>query len=449
LWVGASVSLVGDGMTFVALTWLVLGRPGGTGRLGLLAVLYTAPVLVGGLLVGPLLDRFDKRVVLVADSVVRGAAVASVPVAAALGGVPGWLPFAVAAVYGLLKMVPLAGFPAAIPDLVPPDRLDAANALESLSFGVAGIIGPALAGLLLTAVAPATVLALDAASYLVFALSAATIRQSLPPAAPDAPSAPDVRPPAGDDVPVVRRGGVGVVWRDRVLLVSTVAFMAFNVAEGMLLVVGPWLARTRLVGGARDLGLLLAALSAGELVGAAVAGAWHPRIGRLRAIAAVQVVAAAGFLGVLAVPGVPVMAAGYLVVGLFSAPMTVWAQSVRMRRVPAAARGRVFALLRTLMQATPPIGAALVTPLLQPGRLAPAALLMAALAGLPAVALLPVHRLTGPPSTPDPPTTPAAPSVTTGPSVETGATGPSAAAGLARAVESGEDGEDGREAVRR
>jgi hypothetical protein len=64
---------------------------------------------LGGLAVGPLLDRFDKRAVLIADSLFRATAVATIPITAAAGGVPGWLPFAVAGVYGLLKMVPLVG----------------------------------------------------------------------------------------------------------------------------------------------------------------------------------------------------------------------------------------------------------------------------------------------------------------------------------------------------
>jgi predicted MFS family arabinose efflux permease len=45
--------------------------------------------------------------------------------------------------------------------------------------------------------------------------------------------------------------------------------------------------------------------------------------------------------------------------GLFSAPMTVWAQSLRMRLTPPQLRGHVFALLRTTMQAAPPAGGAI------------------------------------------------------------------------------------------
>src|SRR5262245_55809916 len=195
-------------MTFVALSWLVLAQPDGTARLGLFGVCYTAPVVVGGVLVGPLLDRFDKRVVLVADCLLRAVAVASVPVTAVFGGTPGWLPFVVAAVYGALKMVPLAGVPAAIPQLIGEADLETANALESMSFSVASVLGPAAAGLLTGVAGPAAVLAADAVSFLVFAVAAASVREPLPPAGRGS-----VRP------------SLAGVLRDRVIVATTVAFM--------------------------------------------------------------------------------------------------------------------------------------------------------------------------------------------------------------------------------
>ncbi|MFI9558324.1 MFS transporter [Nonomuraea endophytica] len=449
LWLGSSLSLVGDGMTFVALTWLVLAREGGAGQLGLLAVCYTLPVFAGGLMAGPVLDRFDKRHVLAVDSVVRGLAVASVPLASVLGGVPEPLPYVVAAVYGLFKMIPLAGFPAAIPDLVEPRDRDVANALESVSFSVAGVAGPALAGFLIGTIGSELVLAFDALSYAVFAITALTVRRPLTPspAHPTAPPPEHPSPPPPDHpgipthrsqdhpddpspmpptTPVVRvepdnpvspvspvspatpatplsqatparsatclpgRHGkkLRFLFRDRVLVVTTLAFMAFNVAEGMLLVAAPWLAKTQLTGGAQTLGALLSALAVGELLGAAAAGTRSPGRHPLRAIATVQLLAATGFLAVLATPNTWAVAVGFLVIGLFSAPMTVWAQSLRMARIPAPMRGRGFALLRTLMQATPPLGAAAVTPLLSTGRLGGAALTMLVIAAGPVVALV-------------------------------------------------------------
>ncbi|MFI7708163.1 MFS transporter [Nonomuraea sp. NPDC049480] len=370
LWMGASVSVMGDSMTYIALSWLVLGQQNGTAKLGALAVCYTAPVLVGGLAAGPVLDRFDKRTVLIADSVLRGLAVASIPVAAAAGAVPEWLPFLVAAVYGLLKMIPMAAVPASIPDLVTPGQRDAANALESLSYSVSGIIGFTVSAPLLTTMGPVTLLALDASTYACFAITLTRVRT---------PLRPHPRP-AVKGIPV---------FRDRVLIGTTLAFMAFNIAEGaMTMVMAPWLAKERLPGDGATLSLLMAALSVGEVLGGFAAGAWRPRIGRLTAIAVVELVAAAGILALLGAPGwIPVTAA-FLIMGTFSAPMTVWAQSLRMERVPPSQRGRVFSVFRTMMQATPPIGAALITPLLVKGDLTGAVVLMTSLAAVPALALL-------------------------------------------------------------
>lgn len=382
LWTGATISTLGDGMTFVALSWLVLSRPDGTAQLGLLGICYTAPVLLGGLAVGPLLDRFDKRTVFVADSLLRAAAVASIPLTAALDATPTWLPFVVAAIYGSLKMVPLAGFPAAIPQLVDEADLDPANALESLSFSLASVIGPAAAGLLITQIGAANVLLVDSASFLVFALAAASVRRPLTPSATAAAVG-----GAHTDATAARLRSLSSLARDRVIVATTIAFMAFNIAEGMLMVTGPWLANNHLPGGAAALGALLSAMAAGEIVGAAFAGHHQPR-SRVRAIGVIQAAAAVAFLALLATPRQLLVGVGFFALGLLSAPMTVWAQSLRMRRIPPALHGRAFATLRTLMQATPPLGSALVTPLLIRDQLAIAAIAMTIIAGLPSLYLI-------------------------------------------------------------
>src|SRR5512134_2951544 len=100
LWTGATVSALGDGMSFVALVWLVLERGGDPGTVGWLAAAYTAPVIVGGLAAGLVLDRFDRRRVLAVDYLVRGLAIASVPIVELLGTLSTAHLFVVAAVYG-------------------------------------------------------------------------------------------------------------------------------------------------------------------------------------------------------------------------------------------------------------------------------------------------------------------------------------------------------------
>ena len=373
LFIGATASSLGDGMSLVALAWLVVVRPQGAAQLGLLTVCYTAPVFVGGWLAGVLLDRFDKRYVIAADCVVRGVAFASIPLTQITSNSPDWLVFAVAAAYGLFKMIPLAGFPSAIPELVSDQNLDAANALESLSYGLAGVIGPAIAGILVAPFGAANVLLLDSLSYFVFGALAVSIQPSL--------------------LSNVTQGGDGIgllgvlrhLATDVPIASTTVAFMTFNVAEGMLLVIAPWLAHTKL-GGAAVLGLMLSAMSAGELLGSAIAGGWSIKRSLL-GIGCVELVASCAFPAI-ATTVVLLTIAGFALIGFFSSPMTVWAQSMRMRRLPPETRGRAFAALRTLMQATPPMGALIAAPLLAHSQLSLAVTSMTLLGAVPAVLLV-------------------------------------------------------------
>src|ERR1700690_1424482 len=158
-WIGASLSMFGDGMTRMAFIWFVYDQTKSAAALGILMICYTGPVLVGGLIAGWALDRFDRRSVMIADCLVRGSAIALVPLFHWLGILALWHVYAAAAVSGLLMMVSFAGIPSMIPSLVSEKQLNPANALEILSYTVSGIAGPALAGLLIAAIgAPATVL---------------------------------------------------------------------------------------------------------------------------------------------------------------------------------------------------------------------------------------------------------------------------------------------------
>src|SRR5215470_1702469 len=174
VWAGVTVSAAGDAAGWIALVALALGPAHAS--LPLLAVCYTAPVAVGGLAAGWALDRFGRVRVMIADNVARGAVFASIPLAA-LAAPPGAARlYLVAAVYGLLMMVTLAGFPSLIPSLVPAAQLGQANAMEGASYGLATLAGAALGGLVVATVGPVPVLAFDAASYLVLAVIFASIR---------------------------------------------------------------------------------------------------------------------------------------------------------------------------------------------------------------------------------------------------------------------------------
>jgi MFS family permease len=372
-WIGFTFSVLGDSITHVALIWFVYETTRSAEALGWLMLCNTGPVIVGGLLAGSLLDRFDRRTVILMDNVVRGTVVALVPVLYALGWLVLWHIYAVAALYGLFMMISLAGGPALIPALVRSEQLATANALEMLSFTLGGVIGPVLAGLLIGWVGAPNVVIIDAASYFTFALLLARIGVTN-----------KQQQPARFDQPVYHLGhAVQLLLKNKILLATTCMFMAFNIGSGIYSVWLPILSDQMLGGGSTLYGILLGALACGEVAGALLAGGrvFRRALGALICLA--QSLAGAALGIILIGPTVWSAALGLALCGAFSAPLTIWAQTLRMQIIPEQLRGRMFALLRTLMQSGNPLGGAIAGLLLPVLGMMPMIALSALVAGIP------------------------------------------------------------------
>jgi MFS family permease len=374
-WLGFTFSAVGDAMTRIALIWYVYQSTGSPQAVGWLLLCYTGPVVFGGLFAGSLLDRFDRRMVMLIDNTFRGAVVALIPLLYFSGHLALWHLYLVASVYGCLMMITLAGAPALIPALVQKSQLATANALETLSYTLSGVLGPPLAGLLIARLGAPSVLVIDVLSYAAFALALTRVH------------APSERSTHGKDVVTSYRlqDAVSLLLKNKVLLSTTLMFMVFNVGEGFLSVWLPLFADRMLRGGPELYGVLLGALACGEVVGSILSGslAFPLSLGALICLA--QVLAGISLSLLLLGPTIWWTIVGLALLGLFSAPLTIWAQTLRMQIIPEQLRGRAFALLRTLMQSAGPLasgGAGLLLPVLG----IPAMIwLSAALVGVPGV----------------------------------------------------------------
>jgi predicted MFS family arabinose efflux permease len=378
-WAGFVAAVTADEIMRIGFVWFVYAQTGSAAAVGWLMVCFTAPILIGGAVAGWVLDRFDRRLAMVIDNLVRAVVVALVPLLHVLDLLTPTHLYAIATVFGLLMMIPLAGTPTLIPALVPVERRQTANALEVLGYTVGGVVGAALGGVLIAAWgAPAAVL-VSATSYVLFAWTLAR----LPPQPPA--SVTSRRAPIGPSL--------GLLLNNAFLRATTAMYFVFNIGLGLLLTCLPVFVDTRLAAGASGYGLILAAFAAGQMTAALLVGALAPdgRLG-LR-ICVVQALAGLCVVAVWPLSYALPAAGALFVFGLMVAPLTVWAQTLRMGIVPPALHGRTFALLRTLMQAGRPVGGAIAGLMLEPQTLTFALLLAAALIGLPGLAGLLVREL--------------------------------------------------------
>jgi len=257
---GYAVSLLGTAMATTALIFAVLGSGGTPADLGFVfsaAVVPQVLFMLGG---GVLADRIGRRRVMLGTDAGRLIVQASLAIVLFAGRAPAWLFIAASALRatGDAFFGPaLGGLP---PDLVPARRLADASALLSVAQSAAAIAGPALAGLLIAVTSPATVIAVDAATFAVSLVTLALLR-----------------------VPPARRSAVSP-WRDLAdgwaqfrghtwLWVTTLQFALFNLFTwAPYLLLGPILARQYL-GGAQAWGIIVSAGAAGSVLsGLAIAG---------------------------------------------------------------------------------------------------------------------------------------------------------------------------------
>lgn len=171
LWLGQVLSQAGDSVFMIALMWLMLDLTGSKALTGLAAASAYLPTLLFGLLAGVVVDRFNRRRVMMLADGLRAALVAVIPVVAALGWLTGtsgaWflgcITFCVACVSTLFA----PARDALIPELVRSNRLALANGMMQTSWQLALLLGPLLAGLIIPLSGLISLFPLDALTFLI------------------------------------------------------------------------------------------------------------------------------------------------------------------------------------------------------------------------------------------------------------------------------------------
>ncbi len=350
-----AVSVVGDRVAIIALTFLVIKLSHSFApALAVYFVCRLLPTLIGGLLVGVFVDRYNRKHLMVACDVGRAVLLAAVP---SLGALTLWTLYPIVVVLYSFTIVFDTAARAALPDVVPEERMIDANAIiQGIENGgdLAYVVGGALI-YLFSLRAPFYV---DAATFLVSALCVFGMR---------VPSVGTVRFRSWREVPELVRGGFAHLWRNPFLKWSTIVLGVAPVAGGVAFVLTPLFAQHALshghtgplASGAFRYSLLQSGEAVGALLGTLLAGRLANRMprGMLFGLGVTGMGLADGSLGFVT-NVYPAMAA-LLVAGFFNSLFIICGVTLVQSLTPTQVRGRVLAARYTVVNTALALGAAL------------------------------------------------------------------------------------------
>jgi MFS family permease len=326
----------------------VFDRTGSGTWVSALLIAEFLPAILIGFLLGPLVDRWSRRRLLIASDLVRLAVFCVLPFAGSATAVVA-LAFVAGVATGFFRPAVYAG----MPNLVEDDDLPTANALLQAVENLAWMIGPIVGGVLLTLQGPELAYWLNALSFLVSALLLVRI--------------PSRRLQAGE---IESRGhwqdlgdGFRLVRRSRALLTVLVVWNVVLLGSAAVNVAEVVLAKVSLDAGDVGFGILVGASGLGLTLGSLAAGALLDRLGIRRTYAAVIALMAVGY-GIGAVsPNLAVAVAG-VVLGTFGNGAAVVCNALLVQRgAPDELRGRAFTVIMSSNYVVLGLGMAIAGPL--------------------------------------------------------------------------------------
>jgi len=338
------VSSLGTQMTWLALPWFVLRTTGSAQRMTWVIIAEVLPVAVLGFWGGAIAARVGTRRTMLVCDLLRAPLLALIPALHSLGLLPFPVLLAIVAATGVFLAPYFSVQRSVVPELVGEDQaaVAQATALFQAANRLTIFLGPPLAGVLISVIGTASVLYVDAASYL---LSFALVFVFVHP--------PEV--PAPEDAHGVL-AGVRFMLGDKLLRIWTPAFTVVDICWMLLFASLPVLVVTQYDANPRILGWLFGALGGGALVGAFVSMLAVRRFDAL-ALGSTAFALQMASLWLLAVPGswlVPF--AGMAAAGFFMSNVNAPIQTLTMLRIPRDLRTQSFAVFGVFNCIGAPIG---------------------------------------------------------------------------------------------
>jgi MFS family permease len=345
--IGQGISISGTWMQSVAQGLLVLELTGSGTQLGLVTALRSIPVLAFGAMGGVIADRYPKRKILYASQSVAGLLGLTLGILVATGEVRMWMVGILAVMLGFVSVVDNPTRQSLILELVGPDQIRNAVSLNSTEVNLARVIGPTLAGILVSTVGLSACFIVDGLSYFAVIIMLMRMREE--------------EMFLGQTVARARgqlREGFAYAWANlpvRKTLIMMAIIGTFTYEFNVIL---PIFAEFTFESGPSAYAAMTAAMGLGAVVGGlSVAG-------RVRTSQWSIVISAALFgcsvLATALAPTLYVAIASLLVVGYFSISFTTMGNSTIQLATDPKMRGRVMALWTVSFLGTTPIGGPII-----------------------------------------------------------------------------------------
>jgi MFS family permease len=329
-------SSVGTLLAAIALAIDVKDRTNSGLWVGAVLIVEFLPTIFVGLTLGPLLDRLDRRLLMIGADLLRAAVFCALPFTSSVAGI-----VALALVAGLATGFFRPAVYAGVPNLVPEDQLPEANALLQTVENVSWAIGPVLGGILTAAAGPHTAYWINAVSFLVSALLVARIPKRL----------------LQSEIALTRghwrdlADGFSAVLRARPLLAVLVAWSIASLGIGAISLTEVFLAKNTLHAGDFGYGLLFGGIGTGLVIGSWSSSYVVERFGTTRAYLGSLLVMTIGFGAAAAAPNIWVAAACCLVGGVGDGAAIVCNALLVQRGAADRVRGRALTLVMSVTYA--------------------------------------------------------------------------------------------------
>ena len=355
LWSGQVISQLGNNFNYVALAWLVLTLTGSVMKMSALLIAQLLPNALFGLFFGVLVDRLERRRLMILCDVLRAVLVVSLPLLFLLNSLPLWYIYINVFVVSSLSLLFSAAEKTLIPLMVEAGELTEANAFQEMTSHLASLIGPAAAGFLI-ALLPSSVyvLYIDSATFAVSALTILLVSLRAPMTLnPEAVTARTLLGEAGESFLFIKH--------QPLMLIILLTAMLVNFSIYPVFVVLPLYSLKILKAGSGAFGLLLGALGGGMLAGSLAASWISRRLSMETIIYGGMVIVGGTLLGLSAASDLRLAMVFPVIMGFVIAPGNAVVLSLVQLRTPEALLGRVMTMILALSSLAGPLGVGFAT----------------------------------------------------------------------------------------